>query len=680
MHLPSKCQRPRHRYRVTTGEAVRAAVLWLMAGAASGWSAGDVDITTLSLEELMDTRVTLVSRTEQALFEAPAAVAVITREELQRAGVTTLPAALNLVPGMQVARIDASKWTVTARSTGFRFDNELLVLIDGRSVYSPLFSGIYWEIQDLLLEDVERIEVIRGPGATLWGANAFSGIVNVVTREAARTQGMLATAGAGTEERLTAGVRYGGAVGEAGHYRLYFKQFARGPAVDASGNEAHDDWGGRRAGLRADWKLQAGNSLMLQGDVYGVEQANEFTFFELSPPFVRARVDTARISGGFLLGRWERRFSPVADLRFQVYFDRTRHREAYLEQRQHVFDIDFQHRFVWRSQHELIWGAEGRWVDDELEDSFLISLTPDSRRVAHYSAFVQDDIALARARMHLILGTKWERNPFSGWEVQPNLRLLWMPRPRWTLWAAVSRAVRTPSRSEVDGQLVVEAIWPPSPAAGEPPVFVVGQGTRQQASEKLTALEAGCRLRPAEHLYLDLTGYVHLRRDILDVEIGAPVRRTDPPPAHTVIPFVLKNGLASENYGIEALAAWEAGTDRGLQLAYTFLELRNRAAPSTLSVNDSPRHRLVARGWKRLPGGWRLDGTARYVGPLSRQGVESFWELDLRLGWAFGDGAELALVGQNLLHDRHPETVVKIIDYPPRQVRRGLYARVTWGF
>ena len=438
-----------HRYSSCTGGELRQTVPSICM---SGWIAcfllticaarsQEADLAELSLEDLMSTKVELVSRKTERLVEAPAAIYVVARKDIRRAGATTIAEALRLVPGVQVGRIDAHTWAISARGFNGRFANKLLVQVDGRSIYTPLFSGVYWEAQDVLLEDVERVEVIRGPGATLWGANAVNGIINIVTRKAQHTQGNIVVAGVGFEERGSGILRHGGKLGEDAYYRIYAKYFERDEFVDSAANRAHDGWTGRRGGFRLDWERSERDALTLQGDLYGHDIDQTVASFSPDEPFEQLVEDEAEFSGGHILGRWKHRFSPAADLEAQLYWTRFEHAGPRIGETRNTLDVDVQHRWGWGHLQEVVWGGGWRLVADELDGSFALSYDPEKRTTQLFSAFVQDDISFAADRLHLILGSKLERDDFTGFALQPNLRLMWFPHRRHSLWGAWSRAM-----------------------------------------------------------------------------------------------------------------------------------------------------------------------------------------------------------------------------------------------
>ncbi|RMF60307.1 MAG: TonB-dependent receptor, partial [Calditrichaeota bacterium] len=387
-------------------------------------------------------------------FETPAATYLVSQKEIERSGAMTIPDALRMVPGMQVAQHDASSWGVTTRgfsglSRGIsgQFANKLLVLQDGRSVYTPLFSGVSWDTQEILLEDVERIELVRGPGATLWGANAVNGIINIISKNARDTQGALVTAGVGSERRSFAQFRYGGRIGEKSAYRIFGKYVKFDGLVDSSGNKTPDDWHVAHGGFRFDWDSGSQDEITVEGGVYSGEVGQRYRITNSpEPPFLQTFDFNADVSGGHLLSRWKRTFSSTSDLALQLYFDRVKREEAVVKGDINTFDLDFQHRFLLGDRQEIIWGTGYRFITDDFDSTFAFSLRPGSRDVSLFSAFLQDDIALARHRLYLIIGSKFEHNDFTGFEIQPNIRLKWTPSTRQTVWAAVSRAVRTPSR------------------------------------------------------------------------------------------------------------------------------------------------------------------------------------------------------------------------------------------
>jgi iron complex outermembrane receptor protein len=631
------------------------------------------DLTELSLQDLMNIEVTSASKKAEKLSETAAAVFVITQEDIRRSGVTTIPEALRMVPGVQVARLNASSWAISARGFNDQFAQKLLVLIDGRSVYTPLFSGVYWDLQDTFLDDIDRIEVIRGPGGALWGANAVNGVINIITKRAEDTQGSLLTTGMGTEEKGFAALRHGGLLGESGHYRVYAKWFDRdgGP----------DSWDTTRAGLRADWALGDRDILTAQGDWYDGDRAGRSTIPTLTPPFSETLGMESRVSGGNVLLRWERQLSDDSDLHLQLYYDRTEHGEGSGIQRD-TFDLDFQHRFPLGERHEVLWGLGYRSSADDIPGSATFSVDPGSRHDELLSAFVQDQIALQQDRLQLTVGSKFERNDYTGFEVQPSARLSWRPSGHETAWAAVSRAVRTPSRMEHDGRVNVAALE--MPGAGVTLVSLFAN--RDMESEDLLAYELGYRTQASDELFLDIAGFYNCYDDLWTLEPGEPFVELSPSPPHLVLPSFADNKMSGETYGVELAAQWQA-TDRWrLDAAYSFLRmdlhLDADSGDTMLSQAEgkSPRHQFSLRSAVDLRENLELDWWLRYVDGLPSLGVGSYVDLDVRLGWQPREDLELSIVGQNLFESGDPQFGPSFVGNTATSVERGVYAKATWHF
>jgi iron complex outermembrane receptor protein len=465
--------------------------VWLLAlvviPAAHAHYLADGDLTEMSIEDLMSVEVTTVSRKAQRLSDSAAAVFVITNEDIRRSGVTSIAEALRMVPGLEVARISANSWAITARGFNGQYANKLLVLMDGRSVYDPLYSGVFWNVQDALLEDVARIEVIRGPGASLWGANAVNGVINIITKPAAETQGGLATGGFGNEEKAFGALRYGGKIGNTAHYRLYGKYFDRDDSESLQGGEAHDGWNIARGGGRIDWRFSDQDELTVQGDYYDGEVGNEGTYYSLSPPYATPLIESSPVSGGNLIGRWQRQIAPDSDLELQAYVDRAEWEIPLVKETRDTVDVDFQHRFGMGKRQEILWGLGYRWTRGALDVGRGVTFDDEDRRDQLFSLFVQDNISLLPDRLSLTIGSKFEHNDYTGLEVQPNIRLLWLADDRNTFWSAVSRAVRTPGMVEHDARLTQQVI------PGTPIMEITLEGNKDYRSETVTAYEAGYR-------------------------------------------------------------------------------------------------------------------------------------------------------------------------------------------
>jgi iron complex outermembrane receptor protein len=648
-------------------------------GSASGADSSSVDpseLINLSLEQLMNIEVTSVSKKAQKISHSAAAIFVIAREDIRRSGATNIPDLLRMVPGLDVARIDSSRWAVSARGFSGRFANKLLVLMDGRTVYDPGFSGVFWDLQDTLLEDVDRIEVIRGPGATLWGANAVNGVINIITRHAGETQGGLLVAGGGSEERAFSGFRYGGKVLENGYGRGYFKYFNRGSFKTPAGEDARDSWQMYRGGGRFDWKPTTRDALTLQGDVYGADE-NQMTIApSLAIPPTVAITDSQEVLGGNVLGRWRHELSDISDITLQVYYDRTERRNSQLDASLDVLDVDIEHHWKPGRRHDVIWGLGYRHYQDRFKGDGEIQFDKQHRNNYRLGFFVQDEIELIEDRLHCLVGTKLEENAFSGFEIQPNVRLLWTPHEEHSLWAAASRAVRTPSRAELDARFIQRVI------PGQPPTVVTLFGDEDFESEELMAYEMGYRWQLSSKLSFDIAAFFNDYSELRTFETGRPILAEQA----VIVPVSAANNLEGETYGVECVVAWRPTSWWHFQAAYTFLQMElntlddSNDTTAELADGESPRHQFSFRSMLNLPRNVQLDGWLRYVDGLPAGGIPSYFTLDARLAWRPIPGLELAVVGQNLLDSSHPEFSAEILETLPTEVPRSVYGKITWQF
>jgi iron complex outermembrane recepter protein len=597
----------------------------------------------LSLEQLFDLEVTSVSQKPESLSQTAAAVHVVTQDDLRRAGALSIPEALRNIPGVEVARVSARDYAITARGFNGTVANKLLVLIDGRSVYTPLYSGVFWDVQDTFMEDIEQIEVIRGPGATVWGANAVNGVINVLTKSAAQSQGWLLAGGGGNAERGFGGARYGGPLGSHAFFRVYGKHFDRDATLRANGQEAGDEFQMNQGGLRIDWTPSATDGFTLQGDAYAG--------FARQP-----NADAVDLSGGNVSAQWTRRFSTSADLQIRAYYDRTdRDIPATFGEALDTYDVTLRHRFG-AGRHDLVWGLEYRHSRDDVTNSPSLAFLPpqQSRHLATF--FVQDERALLENRLHLIAGSKFEHNDYTGFEYQPSGRFTWTPSSSQTLWGAVSRAVRTPSR--IDRDLFAPAT---------PPYLLVGGPNFE--SEVLRAIELGYKAQATEYLTASISTFYNHYDKLRSLERGPP--------------FYLANGFKAQTYGVEGEAAYQVTRRWRLNPGYTFLRLDLDTSPGSTDTTqrrqegDSPRHQLFVRSSLSLPRDLALDVTVRYIGELPNQRVPAYTTADARLAWQSTSAIEVAIVGQNLLDPRHPEFG---LPGTRREVERSLYGKATCHF
>ncbi|WP_419660218.1 TonB-dependent receptor [Desulfosarcina variabilis str. Montpellier] len=637
------------------------------------------DLTEMSIEELMNIQVTSVSKKAQHLSDSAAAIFVITNDDLRKSGVTSIADALRMVPGLNVTRIDSNKWAINSRSSTSRFSDKLLVLMDGRSVYTHYFSGVYWEVQDIMLQDIKRIEVIRGPGATLWGANAVNGVINIITKSAADTQGAFMSAGGGSIEKVFAEARYGGRIGTDSYYRVYAKGFERGEFEFIDGEDAGDEWGMRQGGFRFDSRLNASDGLTVQGDVYDGDIDQKLYLPTTTPPFISTVDDETDVSGGNLLGRWQRTFSSTSDLTLMAYYDRSRRKEAWTDQERDSFDLDIQHHFRMGERNNIIWGARYYWTNDEFGNTSIITLDPTTRTDELFSVFLQDEITLYRDRLWLTLGSKFEHNDYTGFEMQPSGRLFWAAADEHKLWAAVSRAVRTPSRIESDSTLVNDVV-PPS-SSSPLPIALTLVGNENFEAEALIAYELGYRFLPDPVFSLDLALFYNDYDNHRSAETGTPTFQG----TYIKQPVNLGNNYSTHTYGGEAAVGWQARNWLKLDLAYSYLECNFE---DSNQLGRAPRHQISLRSAVKLHADVDLDVWLRYMDDATTVNVDDadyfyaiddYLTLDLRLAWRPIPSLELSIVGQNLLDSNHLEFVQEAYSRPT-DVPRSVYAKISYGF
>jgi iron complex outermembrane receptor protein len=645
------------------------------------------DVTAMSMEDLMNMQVTSVSKRTQKVADAAAAIFVITQEDIRRVGATSIPEALRLAPGLEVARIDENKWAIGSRGFNGRFDNKLLVLIDGRSVYTPLFSGVYWNIQDVLLEDIDRIEVIRGPGATLWGANAVDGVINIITKPAASTQSGIITAGGGTEERGAGGARYGSKIGDDTHYRIYGKYFDWGPSNFASGATAHDGWDAVRGGFRADWTPAGSNSLTIQGDIYHSHYDETLTVPSLSAPYSNTFPNNGEYSGGNILARWNHT-TEGGSMSLQAYYDNTTTVDhSVFEDHQNLFDIDFQDSFHAGNHQQFVWGMGYRSILDGNDSSFTVSLQPNHVNLNQFSTFVQDEISLADNRLRLTVGSKLEHNTFTGLEVEPNARLLWALTPNQSVWTAVSRAVRTPALTEEGLRLNSQVVPPGTPANPYPfPAVAAVFGSHQFGSEDLLAYEFGYRMQATTNLSFDIATFYNSYSNLRSAEPGTPFVEGSPAPTDLVVPFVASNKMSGGTYGLELFADWKVIPKWRLSGSYSYLQMDIHKNSDSLDPTadipngSSPRHQWYLRSSVDLPKHFDEDTTLRFVDHLSGLNLPGYYSLDAHLGWRPVKNLEFSIGGQNLLNNQHLEFLPDFVNTAPTVVKRSIFGSITVTF
>lgn len=610
----------------------RLASSWRRGGAAG--APQQDDIAELSLEQLSDIVITSVSRQEERLANAAASIYIIGGSEIRRSGARTLPEALRLAPNLQVARVDARNYAVTARGFNGVQSNKLLVLIDGRNVYTPLFSGVFWDAQDVLIEDIERIEVISGPGGSIWGANAVNGVINVITRSAKDSQGGLLAA-TGSKDDRDANVRYGGLLPNGGHYRVYARYVDADDAASSVASALPSAYTRKQGGFRADWD-RAGGGLMVSGDVYEGELAQN------TPASIR-------ISGANLVTRLTRRLADDANVRLQLVLDHTeRDQPNAIVERLDTVELEAQHSLRVAERHNITWGGGYRYARDRLTNGRAYAILPPELTMHWGSLFAQDELALTDD-LRLTVGAKVEHNHYTGAEYLPSARLAWTPDNRQLLWASVARAVRAPARLDRDLYSPVKPL-----NLGGVPRYALGGGPNF-VSETANVAELGYRIQPSPAISYSATAFF---ADYDRLRTQEPNPRG---PAYSGLSEVRNMGYGNTR-GIEMWARWQVRDTWRLNAGLVVQRVRTAVHPGSGDPNaqyglatSDPNHYWQLRSSHDLPANMQLDWTLRYVGALPRPYVPSYHELDLQWMWRVRPNIDVALIGQNLLHGSHPE-------------------------
>ncbi len=639
----------------------------------------DMTLKLLSLEQLGNVEVTTASKEPEAVWKTSAAIYVITQEDIRRSGATSIPDVLRLAPGVEVAQIDSSTWSIGIRGFGSGFSKSVLVLIDGRNVYTPLFAGVNWRVQNVLLEDIDRIEVVRGPGGTIWGTNAVNGVINIITKNSKDSHGALVSVGGGNVDQGTGEFQYGGALSKNLSYRVYGMAFGRAPEFHTD-QDNFDGWQLGQGGFRMDWDDQKRDTLTLQGDLYKGGVGERENIASYSPPGSTNIDGTKDVSGANLLGRWQRKFTGGSDIQVQGYYDRTYRIGTQLGETRNTFDIDFIHHMTLLPRQDIIWGLGARWSPSDFTQTVsTVDFLPHHQSDNIYSAFLQDEVSVIRNKLAVTIGSKFEHNIYTGWEIQPSVRLLWTPSPHQTVWGAVSRAVRSPSRLDEDIQLTGF-----SPAnATTPEFFLRIAGNPAFVSEQLLGYEIGYRALITSKLYFDLSAF---RNDYNDLtSYGNPQFSIAPSPAppDLLITVPYANGLKGVTTGVEISPDWKITDWWQLKGSYSYLHLKTEDRPGftdavTVAADNgsSPRHEIVIQSLINLPKRFEFDPIFRYVSALPAQQAAAYSTADVRLGWHAAERVEFSLGGQNLFQPRHVEFSGD--PGPLVWIKRSVYAKITW--
>lgn len=655
-----------------------AAVFLTLAAAHAGLAqTGPADLTQLPIETLMDIEVTSVSRRAQRLSDSAASVYVLTTEDIRRSGASTIPDVLRLVPGLHVGQMDSNKWSVSVRGFSGRFANKLLVLVDGRSVYTALFSGVFWNLVTVPLDDIERIEIVRGPGATLWGANAVNGVINIITRSSAVTQGGQITASTGTTDLGQTSVRYGGTIGTNATYRVDGGGMYRDGSFGLVSAGDTDTWRYARGGMRLDWTPSPQHEVMVQTGITSSRAREVWTLASTQAPYRRDIDDIAGYEQGYTMARWTRRTDGNSTL-VQGGGEFTSFDEPILAERRATLDLDVQHSLNAGRRHAVIVGGNYRRSADRTTATDFIRLTPTSRALHLWSGFVQDDVQLRDGALVLTAGTKFEHNSFTGWETQPNARAIVSLPARQAVWVAGSRAVRLPSRAESDGT-ILGAVVPPDASSPFPRAFIF-QHSEIPLPEVALGVEGGYRWQARHNLSLDASVFRTRYTELLTNTVGQPELVFRPAPI-VEIPLNVAHARRASLAGAELVAEWRPAEYARLSSGYSrLLTLHDTFSGDIFGPRgaypDTQFHLRMALTLLRQV---EFDGMGRYVSALPSTGVPSYATADARIGVPIGR-LDVSFIERNLLAPSHQEFVPDIIATARTRVERSAHVRVNWRF
>jgi iron complex outermembrane receptor protein len=637
----------------------------------------------MNIEDLMNLEVSSVSRRQEKLSRTASAVFVIGPEDIRNSGALNIPDLLRMVPGVEVAQLTSNTWAISVRGFDSRFSNKLLILLDGRAVYTPTFGGVFWDVLNLPLEDIERIEVIRGPGGSVWGANAVDGVINIITAKASDTHGGLIVAGGGNLEQGFGTVQYGGNLANRTDYRVYAKYQNEDHTPNGAGQNGGDGWHLLNGGFRTDSLLSTHDELVVQGNIYaGEENIPASQLASISSPIPQFIDAPANLSGGYLQSVWNHTFSTRAGTTLEVSYGTYQRNDALREGRKTV-EIDFQHHLPWGGRQNILWGLGGQYTSSDSNGGFFVSLSPPSVKNDLFSAFVQDEIALIPDRLFLTVGTKLERNYYTGWAAMPSARVAWLINDQHMLWAAYSRPIRTPSETDVALRSNVSEFRGP----GGLPAVIEITGNPNYGNETLTAYEIGYRTTVWKKLSIDFAAYYNDYTDQQTTEPGAPFLQSTPAPLHLILPLVYDNLMHGEAHGFEISMNWKPSHRWSVSPGYAFEEIHMHTAPTSqdtssvaIAEGSSPRHSVQFRSQVDLSHGLEWSASAFFVGRLPAENIPAYTRVDTQLTWKWRERGTFSLVGQNLQQDHHFEFQDFLHSVNANQAKRSGYAMIRWSF
>lgn len=648
------------------------------------------DLTKVSIEDLMNIEVTSASKKEQKLSRVAAAMFVITQEDIRRSGATNIEDALRIVPGLDVAEINGSTWAIGARGFNEQLSNKLLVIVDGRIVYTEAFGGVYWDAVDVPLEDIDRIEVIRGPGGSIWGANAVNGVISIFTKRAVAARGGLVAVTGGNIVESLGTVEYGDTIGKETNYRVFAKYNNEGPMYDLTGQSGDDGWRALRGGFRTDSILSAKDTLTLEGDLY-TEREGELAYFlpSLTSPGLITIPDEITSAGGSIQANWKHQYSDRADSELQISFTHyTRDDPLEAEERSTLY-VDYQHHFAWGARQDVIWGFGDLYTNGQINGTLTVFFSPPGRSLDVADAFVQDEIAILPDRLYVTAGTKLEHNSYTGFEFLPSIRATLELNKQQMLWAAVSRAVRTPTPNDTDLSVNLGEVA----VTNGVPVVLRFIGNKNFQNERLVAYEAGYRAAVSNRLTFDLAAYYNDYDNLQTTEPSGSFLEATPAPPHEVETLTYGNLMYGESHGVEMSANWQATERWQLSPGFAFEELHLHTDPQSQDEQtvpfvqgNTPTRMAQLRSHMDLQKRWSWDASAYYVDPLRNQGfsgevrIPGYTRLDTGLTWKPLERLSLAVVGQNLLKNDHVEFEDFFGSMQSSQIRRSAYVKLTWQF
>ncbi len=657
-----------------------SALLFLILISTSAYAETNYNAQLPSFAELSETYVTTVTKKPEIQFKTASSISVVTQEDIRRSGATSIPEALRYTPGINVAQIDSNRWAISSRGFNRQYSNKLLVLIDGRSIYTPVFSGVFWDIQDTVLADVDRIEVIRGPGATIWGSNAVNGVINIITKKAQNTQGTYASLLYGNQEDGTLELRHGGQINNETFYRVYSKALGKDELTNLADQTGNDDqWKQYKVGFRVDSDLPSNTEWNLSGELYSGDLDQTQNFPGLITPAVTASVSESEKTQGFhLLGNWEKQGFETHQ-KIQSYIDyHERDSDNLLKLQALTFDINYHNTRKLNSKNELIWGLGYRHIRDSLESRTLsngqsyLEYFPDDISGNIYSGFVQNEYKAIPDVLHFIVGAKIEHHYFTDFEFQPNARFAWYPSNKQTVWGAVSRAVRTPTIAEQSISLI---------AASTPGGFVRLAGNSDYKSEDLTAFELGHRYKATQKLAFDTSVFLNIYDNLRTFEPGV----SPFPSTGTIAALITENFGSGEAYGFEIEAKYVPLKNWSLTANYSYIDLALHADKKSndTSIPDeelkTPEQQFSLLSRVNLPNNFELDTNFSFVDELEAFDIPSYTRFDTRLGWKPREGIEVSLVGLNLLKPSHPE-FKPFLYGSPAEVDRSMFVKLDLNF